>query len=310
MSIRPLSSALQKIANDELNEDVHRIQSDLDHMWKWMEKQPYLSARVDERQLVTFLRGCKWSLQRTKDKLQNFYQLRCLLPEYFQNRDPFQPEIQNVLNKRLFIPLPKTKTPGSPRICLYKCSEMHEDISVELSSKIFFMVIDILLNEDDNFLVSGMILITDYENTPLRIVAEATPGYIKKLLVMYEKVYPVRVRNLIGINTPKIVEALFNNFLRALLNEKLRSKLLLVTSSNMDLVYDKIDKSLLPKEYGGENGSVDELARDWKKKVESYREWFLEDSKKCCDANLYFDRVKTYNEHFQMEGSFRKLIID
>ncbi|KAF5291251.1 hypothetical protein FQR65_LT11429 [Abscondita terminalis] len=183
---------------------------------------------------------------------------------------------------RLLIPLPKLKTPGSPRVC----SNMSDKVDVEIATKLFFMVIDILLNEDDNFLVSGLILITDYENIPLRIVTQITPMFMKKLIVLYEKAYPVRIRNLIGLNTPRIIEALYNKFLRAMLGEKLRNKLLLVTSGNIDLTYGIVDKSLYPKEYGGENGSLDELAKEWKRKVESYRDWFLEDSRKCCDKNL------------------------
>ncbi|KAF5291252.1 hypothetical protein FQR65_LT11430 [Abscondita terminalis] len=306
MFVRPLSVELQHVANKELNEDVNRIKSDLEHMQNWIQKQPYLKDKIDERQLVTFLRGCKWSLRRTKDKLQYFYKLRSLLPEYFQNRDPFLPEIQNVLNKKLLIPLPKLKTPGSPRICICICSNMSDDIDLEIATKLFFMIIDILLNEDDNFLVSGLILITDYENVPLKLITQYTPMFMKKLVVLYEKAYPVRIRNLIGLNTPRIVEAVYNKFLRAVLGEKLRNKVY----NHIYSTYGIVDKSLLPKEYGGEHDSLDELAKEWKGKVESYREWFLEDSRKCCDKNLLFDKNKSYNDEFGMEGSFRKLNVD
>jgi hypothetical protein len=37
--------------------------------------------------IITFLRGCKFSLERTKEKLDMYYTLRTALPEFFSNRD-------------------------------------------------------------------------------------------------------------------------------------------------------------------------------------------------------------------------------
>ncbi|KAF5283351.1 hypothetical protein FQR65_LT13900 [Abscondita terminalis] len=236
--------------------------------------------------------------------------MRAILPEYFQNRDPFLPEIQLILEKGVFLPLPKTKNLDGPRVCFIKCSNMTEEASVQTFCKLFFMVLDILLNEDDNFVVAGMVLIIDYENIPLKVLTQITPGLTKKYLATFEKAYPLRIRNFIGINIFAVVEALYNNFAKAMLSEKLRSRLLLVTSSNIHLVYSKVDKTLFPVEYGGDNGSIQELASEWKRKVESYKDWFFEDSGKIPTDKLEFDKLKSYTEEFGMEGSFRKLIID
>ena len=51
----------------------------------------------DSQFLVTFLRGCKFSLERTKAKMDMYYTLRTALPEIYTNRDPMLPEIQKVL---------------------------------------------------------------------------------------------------------------------------------------------------------------------------------------------------------------------
>ncbi|KAF5291248.1 hypothetical protein FQR65_LT11426 [Abscondita terminalis] len=310
MSFRLLTPDLQCVANDELHEDVNRRQCDIEHIQKWIEKQSCLNIGIDDQLIVTFLRGCKWSLQKTKDKIQCFYSIRSILPEFFENRDPFSVELQSLLNKGIFFPLPKTETPRGPRICFAKCSNIPEEINLNTLCKYFFMILDILLNEDDNFVVAGMILLADYKDIPIKMLTQATPGFVKKYLITLEKAYPLRIKNFIGINTPKIVEGLFNNIFRVLCSEKLRNKLVIVTSSNIQLVYDKVDQALFPEECGGQNGSLEELAKEWKIKVESYRNWFLEDSKKLFDHKIQFDKLKTYNEEFGMEGSFRKLIID
>jgi hypothetical protein len=43
------------------------------------------------------LRGCKFSLERAKTKMDMFYTLRTVLPEFFMRRDPMMPELQRIL---------------------------------------------------------------------------------------------------------------------------------------------------------------------------------------------------------------------
>ncbi|KAF5308577.1 hypothetical protein FQR65_LT18062 [Abscondita terminalis] len=179
------------------------------------------------------------SAKKTKDKIQYFYAIRSLLPEFFENRDPFLPEIQNLLTKGLFLPLPKTKTLVGPTICLLRISTIPEEMNLNIICKYFFMLHDILLNEDDKFVIAGMVLLIDYTDVPLKLLTQVTP----------------------------------------------------VTSNNTQLVYDKVDKDLFPVEYGGKNGSLEELSRQWKMKVESYKNWFLEDSKNVSNQKIRIDTM-------------------
>lgn len=50
---------------------------------------------TDDQWLVTFLRGCKYSLERTKEKLDNFYTIRSTIPEMYRikHTDPKFDEI-------------------------------------------------------------------------------------------------------------------------------------------------------------------------------------------------------------------------
>lgn len=52
---------------------------------------------LDDEWILAFLRGSKFSLERTKEKLDFFYTVRTMLPEFFTNRDPYLPEIQEIL---------------------------------------------------------------------------------------------------------------------------------------------------------------------------------------------------------------------
>ncbi|KAF2879513.1 hypothetical protein ILUMI_26655 [Ignelater luminosus] len=98
MSIRPLPSKLQEKAEKELNEDTNRINEDLEHIEEWLKKQPHLNVRKDPQFLISFLRCSKFSLQRTKEKLDFFYTMKTLTPEFFMNKDPFNKEIKEILD--------------------------------------------------------------------------------------------------------------------------------------------------------------------------------------------------------------------
>jgi hypothetical protein len=95
--IRPLSEALAAKAAVELNEHPDRIQADLDAIREWLKKTPHLRCRQDDQFLVAFLRGCKYRLERVKEKLDMYYTVRSALPEITTNRDPLDPKIRDII---------------------------------------------------------------------------------------------------------------------------------------------------------------------------------------------------------------------
>lgn len=84
--IRPLSEELSKKAQQELGEVPERIDEDIKVLREWISKQPHIKARTDDQLLVAFLRGCKYSLEKAKQKIDNFYAMRNAVPELYKNR--------------------------------------------------------------------------------------------------------------------------------------------------------------------------------------------------------------------------------
>ncbi|XP_037944183.1 alpha-tocopherol transfer protein-like [Teleopsis dalmanni] len=83
--IRPLNEELKAIAKNELNEVESRIVEDISTLRTWIQKQPHLRARTDDQFLVTFLRGCKYSMEKAKSKIDFYYTIKALMPEIFTN---------------------------------------------------------------------------------------------------------------------------------------------------------------------------------------------------------------------------------
>lgn len=97
LDIRPLNSELQLIAKAELNENPDQTRENLDILKKWLEKSAHLRARIDDQFLVAFLRGCKYSLERTKQKIDKYYTYRTHLTEIVGDRDPLLDNINEVI---------------------------------------------------------------------------------------------------------------------------------------------------------------------------------------------------------------------
>lgn len=81
--------------------------------------------------------------------------------------------------------------------------------------------------------------------------------------------------------------------------------------SSMDTVDKFIPIEILPNELGGKAGPLMELHNAQIKKLESFRDWFLdEETRAKIDESKRPGKGKTATDLFGVEGSFKKLDID
>ena len=97
LDIRPLNPSLQEVAQKELNEDPERMLEALEAFRDWIKKSPHLKARMDDQFLIVFLRGCYYSLEKAKKKLDMFYTLRTHIPELMLDRDPLDQKLRAII---------------------------------------------------------------------------------------------------------------------------------------------------------------------------------------------------------------------
>lgn len=88
---------MQKIAVEELNEVPDRVKDDIQALREWVLKQPHLKSRTSDQFLVGFLRGCKFSIEKAKQKIDKFYSLRATLPEIYENRNIDDPKVLEII---------------------------------------------------------------------------------------------------------------------------------------------------------------------------------------------------------------------
>lgn len=98
LAIRSLPLELWQNASNDLHEDPKRRVLDVQAIREWLKKQPHIKANPDDQTIIAFLRGCKFSLERTKEKLDMHFTLKTALPEFFHGRDFENKALREILD--------------------------------------------------------------------------------------------------------------------------------------------------------------------------------------------------------------------
>ncbi|KOB65224.1 putative intracellular [Operophtera brumata] len=283
MSVRVLPQILAEKARVELNEESGRVKDGLQLMKDWISKQPHLRARTDDQWLLAFLRGCKFSMERAKEKLDLYYSVRYTAPELykFKHTDELFDEIFS-----LGVALIR---PGRYDASKYDIFDVLTVVNI---------LQKVVLMDDDNGTVAGNMTILDLQGVTLGHFLQMTPITMKKMMVAAQDATPLRMKGLHYINAPPGVETIFNA-MKSLLNEKNRNRL-----------FKHIPKDILPTEYGGNGGTTDEILDYWRKKLNEYNTFLEEDYQFGTDERKRAGKPKTAESMFGADGSFRKLEVD
>ncbi|XP_045114535.1 alpha-tocopherol transfer protein-like isoform X3 [Portunus trituberculatus] len=303
-----LSPELVQRAKDEINEVPERRAADIEHIRDWLKHQPHINARMDDWTILRFLRGCKFSLERTKEKLDMFYTCKTLCPEWYKNRDPQDKKMRAILELGVALLLPGCDHQGR-RIILSRPGVFDPSTtSIDELSKTMMLLCDIFMEEDETLSVTGMVMVEDFKNFSLSHLAALSPVTVKKMTTLFQDGYPMRPKGLNYINTPAAFDTVFNIF-RSFMKEKMKKRVH-IHGSDMESLYKQVPREMLPVEYGGTNGTVEEIKNYWLQRLDARRDWLLEDEKYCVDESKRPGKPKTSAELFGIEGSFRKLDVD
>ncbi|XP_034827632.1 alpha-tocopherol transfer protein-like [Maniola hyperantus] len=302
---QPAGEMWQKI-REELNENPDTREQDLAHIKEWLKKEPHLPDEFDDQRIMTFLRGCKFSLEKCKRKLDMYFTMRSAVPEFFTERDITRPELQEITKIIQMPPLPGL-TPDGRRVVLMRGVEKDvQTPNVANAFKLALMLGDVRLAEEKEG-VAGDIYILDASVATPNHFAKFTPTLVKKFLVCVQEAYPVKLKQVHVINISPLVDKIVN-FVKPFLKEKIRDRIFI--HSDVSELYKHVPQEMMPSEYGGKAGPMNDIHNAWVKKLEEYTPWFTEQEQYKADEALRPGKPTNYDELFGIDGSFRQLVID
>ncbi|KAJ8726242.1 hypothetical protein PYW07_000940 [Mythimna separata] len=304
--IRELSPELAKLAKKELNENPKQVPNDLQHLKDWIAKQPHLIARTDDQWLIALLRGCKFSLERVKKKLDLYYTLRTTAPDITLRIKPTDPKFIEFFRLGTVLILPSPKDKLFPRVILIRAGRFDPSTHsvADLMCMLYYLV-QIMVVEDDVACVMGTKIVTDYEAVTMSHLVQATPSMLKKMVAVSQDSMPLRLKGSHHINLPSGIEKIFT-LISGFLNEKAKQRLKI--HKKQEEMMEDIPKEVVPPEYGGTGPTVAEITEYWVSKIKEYHDWMKVEERLGTDESK---RVgPPIDADFMEDGSFRKLDID
>lgn len=276
----------------------------------WLTKQPHLPHDVEDILLRRFLTSCGFNSERVKRTIDLFFTIRANGPELFCKRDPSSPQIRRVFEVTDMLPLPN-KTKENYRCFIYRLATPDLDAFNFVDAvKTFFMLADTRLTEDDD-IPTGEIPIFDAANVTLKFISKINLSALRKYMMYTQEAMPIRLKQVHVINVPSYIGKIYAICKPFLKTEV--AKLIKFHEPNSDTLFKDISQDIFPTEYGGNAGSVESIKRNWIKKMEAKRDWFLANDKRWAveealrPSGNHDSRVDKVRE---LPGSFRSLALD
>ncbi|CAG9770312.1 unnamed protein product [Ceutorhynchus assimilis] len=292
----------------QLDKDFHKSEKDLvefiEIMRKWSETQKHFPEKPSDDLLRFVILYNKFSIEKAKQKLDNFYTIRSLMPEFFKTH-PLNEDW--ILQSKIFyiVPLPKAADENI-RIIFQKINPDYKDAkyySLENNIVVFLHVMQYMAEND---LCYRFHYIADFSAFTLGHTAKMSPLCIKKSQIILEKVFSNRIASLHMVNLPSIIESFINNVLKPLLHPKIQKRLRI---SSIDNLFKIFGKERLPKDVGGEEKSLSELTDMLTQQYKNHEVRFSELQNLTVDESLRPAKLQN-DDLLGYYGSFRKLDID
>ncbi|CAM4750955.1 unnamed protein product [Rotaria magnacalcarata] len=232
-------------------------ENQLNSFRRWVrDQQPILNSIDTDEFLLRFLRITNFNLDNAKEWLVRFWKHRTENPQWFTDRDLLKnPVMCEIAATAYYLQLPK---------------ETKNDVT-----KYAFAVTDIL-NRQENVQTHGFIILLDLSDVKLHHISQFTPDRTHRYVDCWEKMYPVKLNQIHFYNYPRIFDPILHLF-RMFLSRKISEKIFLHPKTSGEstnkALHQYLDPSLLPAEYGGQLGPIEDVNKtfiQWVKQQNYY----------------------------------------
>uniref|UniRef100_A0A146M425 Alpha-tocopherol transfer protein n=1 Tax=Lygus hesperus TaxID=30085 RepID=A0A146M425_LYGHE len=170
----------KKYCETVLKETDKKREESIEWVRNWLDNNKEYNARRDAYSLIRYMRACKYNHERAIKKLECMHKLRTSAPEWYENRDPLLPEIQELMKLGVFLPLLQRDPEGRAVILIRATAH---DPRKHLQNNVFktgLMILDLFLNRFQDTSVYGVVAILDLKDVTLGHARQMTIPIIRK----------------------------------------------------------------------------------------------------------------------------------
>lgn len=301
---------LEQAAREDLGEDPQFVKDSVRILKDWINQSPHLAnIKQDDEFLIGFIRGCKYSLERCKEKLDFFFTVRSNLPDWFDAWDPTQPDIMSILDAGVYLPLRGYDRHGRFVMLMRNGKSNPQTMRLETLFKVSTMIMELSMIGNLQVQVKGFVLIQDMEGMSAQHALQINPVIGKKAMTVWQDAYPTNPKAIHFLNMPGVMETVFT-MMQSLQKQKMKRRNHVHKKNDYCKLIEDVGEDVLPKEYGGNSDTVLQLTEYWKKKAIDNKDWLIDQTQYKSDESKRAGKPKQHSDIFGIEGSFRKLEID
>ncbi|XP_019637472.1 PREDICTED: alpha-tocopherol transfer protein-like [Branchiostoma belcheri] len=302
-----LSSALKKLAEDELNETDSNRDRDIQALREKVRGLPGLNSRTDGGFLVRFLRTRKYNVERAFQLVQSYYKARVDAPEFYDNFTPSS--VRHVLDSGIVAVLRDRDKEGR-RIVVFRIDKWNP-VVITLAEifKTGFLLMEKIIEEEETQ-VAGVVFIEDLAGMNANHVYYASsPTLMYKGYGAFQNAFPCRIKGGHYLNESPLFDGIFA-IIKPILSEKIKSRIRM-HGKVYDTLHECVGKHALPPEYGGDGPAYDDSVKHWTDILMASEQDFVKYNKKGFVTHGSLGTSATGDETMSgMAGSFKKLNVD
>ncbi|KAK0180860.1 hypothetical protein PV327_003197 [Microctonus hyperodae] len=320
-----LPKETQDAAKEELREDKNTRDQALEQMRNWIKMNPRIeNSRLDARFLLRFLRTKKFNVPMAQEATERYLLLRHVYHPAFQKLDITDTPMEELLSLGYLFAVPGRDAKGR-RVIVARPGvfDPYKYTNADMC-KIHGITYETLM-EDELNQVHGFVHFADGAGVSFPHMTLFTPREAVRIVKNGERTIPMRHKEVHAINTHSSLKFALD-FGMSLISEKIKKRVKIYTSLE-DAIEQKMDTSMLPKEYGG-TMPMKEMIDLWRKELLEARPMLLNHDKMKVHLHLYSEKaregaISALKQGFGcsdvnsgdstihgISGSFRKLEVD
>ncbi|XP_030031257.1 uncharacterized protein LOC115448095 isoform X2 [Manduca sexta] len=294
------------VIRKSFNLDQRELNEAIDRFEEWLNKQEHFVKKDFSRDYIerTIIQG-KGSVEKAKSQMDKLCTLKTLLPKFFKNCD-IKTEFKDISQIAWLIPLPKM-TEDYCRVYIVKINSKEFTSAHFMEYYRFNIVLYEYLKATDY--VKGFIVIHDWRDLNcLDLVTKMNVIELQQFMTILMEGYKATIHGIHIITESKVID-LFTSTLKQILSPKMAARVHVYT--NIESLYNIVEKDILPVEYGGKEVSVEELNKKWMEIIstEEHTAYMKEMNGACTDESRR-SKLDFNNEYIGMPGTFRTLTVD
>jgi len=288
------------------NTNLNQLDQDVGTLKDWLKSQPHLPQCSSDTMLKSYLLACKNKMEKAKTKISNYYTVRAEMPEIFSERDPTCEKITEDGEIIHLYTLPKL-TPDGCVVNMFSFTTTEaKKFNTTAFAKRSIMAEDVKMNMEP--FVNGGYYVFDGRYLSMSHVLKVTPSFIGNMVHWGQNVLPIIIKGIIFINSPAYMEIILG-ILKPFMKSKLFQRIH-VHTGGAEVLEKYFPRALLPRDYGGEEVSSEELNESWLRCLRENREWFLRDGQLKATVNKSKVSLEKKEQFEELRGSFKTLCID